>query len=171
MNKAELLNDLKAKDDIVAVLYESDVLSGSTSVQNETSKVVLIVEKVDNLTVYNVPILVQHHSDPDLWNKGVQPISVLNDGATDGSEEARYHGKKNFDDSRDQLYTDQQYINGIESNFPDYNVLRINVRKVGDTDEVQVTASDGVSGEVISKTIVVWNNDQGNPEFKIKQGG
>lgn len=153
MNKAELLTDLASHSDIVDVLYEQQILDGITSVDPATGgKITLKVAVIDTLTIYDVPVL-KTTSDPEVRQQAVQPIAVLNDGATDGSEDATYLGKKNFTEPQGQTFRDevQQRADSFEGVSPpstSATVIKVTLQQVfEDRQAATVTAflSDGTS--------------------------
>lgn len=77
--KTELLDAFEAKAEVLQIL----------------DRTVPAVETINNVTIYDIPFL--WLVDTDLTNKGIQTISVIDEGQA--GEEAYYHSAKRFPDT------------------------------------------------------------------------
>lgn len=145
MTKQELLTDLESKPDILHIVDRNPAPAATRG----------------NVKWYDIPVV--RSLGDDFVQGASQPIIVVDEGQAE--EVAYYNGKKNFTEpQREQLYTDQQYINGVESNFTGWKVLDLKVRIDGDTDILTIRGSNGTN--YTTQQIAVWN-EGGNPKFKM----
>lgn len=145
MKKSELIADLKSKEDILNVIDENPDAVAARG----------------NVKWYDIPVI--RSRGENLVQGASQPIIVIDEGLE--TETAYYNSQKNFTESkRAPLYTDQQYIDGVEAEFTGWNVKSLDVQIDGDVDILTVKGSDGTS--YVTKRIAVWK-ENGTPNFKM----
>lgn len=69
---------------------------------------------------------------------------------------------------RSPIIAEAQIRNGFANRFPDESIINLNISIQGDEDVVFIESDDSVENIIKERSIKVWTNGNGNPQWQVK---